>query len=239
MMDNVSIKEEIDDFDSMYIQYDPYHIYCGITRNIGIEFIRPTASMKLITLGINKWVKIIKLPQPLGLSSEEFRNLPSSDEYKMWDCVMSGYKNRFRSAYFTIGNGIPLPIQRIMKLCQDLNPELIHDVCHFQSFSTLRSYNWKCIKQFCKIDEKDSNACDRYRIYLGPIKAKMIFKDENLQFKENGQWISGNEYHVQIEYNTLVITIENLNYLQYSVYNYDDEELPILVSFPSHERIVD
>ena len=233
-----------DHFEQSYLDNDVNRKFYGVSQDTVL--IRPTANLREINLGDDQWVKIIKIEEPIGLSTKEFESekVPKDRQCRynrtgiLADlCVQDLWKIQFDSKstktihqYYSQAwmGGLPILFKRLLTFCQTFNPNLAD--CHIRWCSS-KSLHTKSFFEFSDLSWNSDPTNERYQITFGPVKSKLIIQDVNVDFDENGNRISGPEYHVQLEHNTLIVMSKNLKYIQYTVHPREGETLPIWLEF--------
>ena len=91
--------------------------------------------MREIRLGEDEWIKIIKLQEPIGMSTDEFRNEYTTNSQNVWQFgrpsqgfhQSTGHSNpnMIINWYNDASNSFSLPIyyQRLLSYCNIINPQ--------------------------------------------------------------------------------------------------------------------
>ena len=256
---NLSVKEDVDDFFSSYMQNDADRKFYG--HSLETEHIRPAYKLREIRLGDNQWIKIVKLGEPIGMSVKEFefeselmkkfeyesqqqrqqcryQRTGISDDFLVQDfssIIFGAKKNKTILQYYsnTWMGGLPMLFKRLLTYCHTLNPRLAK--CHLR-WCLSTSLNTNSCFDFSDISWNTDPCNERYLMSFGPVKSKLILQDLNLNFDDDGNRVSGPEYHVQFEHNTLIVMSRNLKFLQYTIDPCAGETVPLWLEFSNNEK---
>ena len=135
MFDNMSIKDEIDDFDQYYGHNDAEFKFLGVHRDYGIEHIRPTNKMREIQLGNDQWIKFVKIQEPIGLSSQEYWSecFTYNNVWRFgrplnsyWESTSDFNENMIINSYHynDAYGGMPIYYQRLLNFGKTINPKI-------------------------------------------------------------------------------------------------------------------
>ena len=233
--ENLSIKQEIDDFDEFYGYSDPLFKFVGVHEGRVIEHIRPTDLMREIRLGEDEWIKIIKLQEPIGMSTDEFRDEYTTNSQNVWQFgrpsqgfhQSTGHTNSNMIINWCNNTSysfcIPIYYQRLLSYCNIVNPKFNGAQLRWYSSSSPHDGSlYTCPLINLNKDRTE----DKYQITLGPVKSKIIVRASNAA-----------EYHIQLEHNTLVIASKKLKYTQITDHPCHDRFVPIWLEFFNLSKI--
>lgn len=256
----LSVKEDDDQFFPSYMQNDANRKFYGVSHET--VHIRPADMLREIQLGDGQWVKIVKLGEPIGMSVKEFefefemaKKFEYEREYQREQCryqrtgqsedllvqdfsailfdakksktILQRYSNTWMG-------GLPMLFKRLLTYCHTLNPKLARCQLRWCRSTSLKTNN--CF-DFSDLSWNTDPCNERYLMSFGPVKSKLILQDVNLNFDHNGNRISGPEYHVQFEHNTLVVMSRKLKFLQYTIDPGESgETVPLWLEFSNNYK---